>query len=112
MTYDPNQPSRPVSPTPVTEPERSGGFGWMIAAVIAALVIVGAFFVWPTNDRVATTNPPLTSSANEPTSTGTTTTTPSTTPAAPMAPSAPAAPMAPTPAPAAPTPAPAPSGAQ
>lgn len=108
MTYDPNQPSRPVSPPPATEPERSGGFGWMIAAVIAALVIVGAFFVWPTNDRVATTNPPVTST--EPSSTGTTTTSPSTT-RSPMSPSTPAAPTAPTPAPAAPA-TPAPSGAQ
>jgi hypothetical protein len=104
MTYDPNQTPRPANSPDAVEARRSGGFGWMIAALIAALVIIGAFFVWPTNDRVATTNPPG-SSTSEPNATGTTTTTPAS-PTAPAAPSAPAAPAAPAPA------APAPSGAR
>lgn len=96
MTYDPNLP--PSSRDRVRERDvtasGSGATGWMIGLLILALVIIGAFFVWP--DRTADV------AGGGPETTGTTTTKPAT-PAPAPTPPAPAQPTQPSePAPAAP----------
>jgi hypothetical protein len=107
MTYDPNLPpsSRDPSRHPdVTTSRASGSTGWMIGLLVLALVIVGAFFVWPnrTSD-VAGTEPATTgTTATRPADPAPATTAPATPPPAAPAPAAPA-PVAPAPA----TPAPA-----
>lgn len=84
MTYDPNLPptSRDRMRDPAPAP-RSGSIGWMIGLLILALVVVGAFFVWP--NRTADV-----AGGNSPATTGTT----------------PARPAAPAPSNTAPSPAP------
>lgn len=93
MTYDPNLP--PPSRDRVRDRDitatRSGATGWTIGLLILALVIIGAFFVWP--DRTADV------AGGGPDTTGTTATVPST----------PAPEIAPAPAPATPAPAPTPA---
>jgi hypothetical protein len=90
MTYDPNLPpssSRDRLRDPVPSSSRSGNMGWMIGLLILALVVIGAFLVWP--DRTADV------AGNEPATTGTTRPAPAPAPTAP-APTAPA-PTAPAP---------------
>lgn len=101
MTYDPNlPPSHDRVRDRDATASRSGTTGWMIGLLILALVIIGAFFVWP--DRTAEV------AGGSPDTTGTTATRPAT-PADPAPAPAPA--PAPTPAPAQPAPAPAPAPA-
>ena len=97
MTYDPNLPpssSRDRLRDPVPSSSRSGNMGWMIGLLILALVVIGAFFVWP--DRTADV------AGNEPATTGTTRPAPAPAPTAPAP--APTAPAPAAPAPTAPAP--------
>ena len=80
MTYDPNNVPPGGGRDRTTRREGAGSTGLIIGLVIAALVVAGLFFVWPTStSNVAT---------RDPGATGTTSPAPS-----------PGAPQTPTPAP-------------
>ena len=89
MTKDPNLPpnareraGRTTQPTTT----RSGSNGWMIALAVLAIVVIGAFFLWPDRTSNVAGRDPVTTGA----------TTERTTPA--PAPTNPATSNAPTPA--------------
>ena len=51
MTYDPNTPptsrDRARNVNADTTPTRTSPGGWMIALAVLAIVLIGAFFLWP-----------------------------------------------------------------
>ena len=112
MTYDPNTPptsrDRAHNVNSATTPPRSGPSGMMIALGVLAIVLIGAFFLWPDRtSNVAGTDPATTGTTSQPA-------TPASPPASTLPPPAPApAPSTPAPvAPDAPAQAPAPAAPQ
>jgi len=92
MTYDPNTTPPPPPPRRPEEPRvdsrRNGNLGWILGALIVALVVVGLFFVWPNRETgVATRDIPPT--------TGVTPPAPQTAPTAPVTPAEPVQPAPP-----------------